>query len=106
MKDSAEDLVPLDVSIPLNRRMTAFILGTAAASWALAFLGVCYSRIFLGVHYLSDVLGALAMALTTLPIAVMVANKILGRMSRAQVATALRVWAAVLLAMTLGLPFL
>jgi membrane-associated phospholipid phosphatase len=73
---------------------------------ALAALGVCYSRLFLGVHYLSDVVRALATALTALPVAVLLANKILGRMSQTQLATALRVWTAVLAALALGLPFL
>jgi membrane-associated phospholipid phosphatase len=46
-------------------------------------LSVCVSRVVLGAHFLSDVVGGLAMALSGLPLAVMASNSVLGRMTEA-----------------------
>ena len=47
---------------------------------ALVAAMVCFSRIFLGAHYLSDVLSGIGLAFICLPIAAMASNKILRRM--------------------------
>jgi undecaprenyl-diphosphatase len=64
---------------------------------ALIALAVCCSRVVLGAHYVSDVLAGIGMALTCLPLAILLSNRILGRMTRARLDFAIKVWAAVLL---------
>ena len=55
--------------------------GAARLSVAGLALSVCASRVALGAHYLSDVVGGLAMALSGLPLAVWASNAILRRMT-------------------------
>jgi membrane-associated phospholipid phosphatase len=61
--------------------------------WVLALLAlsVCASRVVLGAHFLSDVLGGAAMALSGLPLAVLASNAVLRRMTPADGDGAVRV---------------
>ena len=69
---------------------------------------VCYSRIVLGAHYLSDVLAGAAVALACVPVAVAAANAIYarGKVTPEKLNTVVKRLAVVLLALTLCLPFL
>jgi membrane-associated phospholipid phosphatase len=69
---------------------------------------VCYSRIVKGAHYLSDVLAGAALALVCVPVAVVVANAIYtrGKVTPEKLDTMVKRLTVVLLALTLGLPFL
>lgn len=69
---------------------------------------VCYSRIVLGAHYLSDVLAGAALALACVPVAVAAANAVYARrkVTPGTLNTVVKRVAAVLLALTLYLPFL
>jgi membrane-associated phospholipid phosphatase len=68
---------------------------------------VCYSRIVLGAHYLSDVLAAAALALACIPVAVAAANGIYarGKVTPDKLNSVVKRLALVLLALTLYLPF-
>ena len=63
---------------------------------AIILAGVCYSRVLLGAHYVSDVLAGVGMALTCLPLAVLLGNRVLRQMTGGRLDSAIRVWAAVL----------
>jgi undecaprenyl-diphosphatase len=84
---------------------------TARDSWrtvvkillAILAVAVCYSRVLLGAHYVSDVLAGVGMALICIPLVTLVANKILGRMTEQRLDSAVKVWAAVLLGLMIGL---
>lgn len=69
---------------------------------------VCYSRIVLGAHYVSDVLAGAALALACLPAAVAAANFLYfrGEFTPEKLNMAVKRWIVVLFALTLGLPFL
>jgi len=69
---------------------------------------VCYSRIVLGAHYLSDVLAGAALALACVPVAMAAANAIYarGKVTPEKLNTVYKRLAVVLLALTLYLPFL
>jgi undecaprenyl-diphosphatase len=69
---------------------------------------VCYSRIVLGAHYLSDVLAGAALALICVPVAVAAANAIYarGKVTPEKLNTVVKRLTVVLLALTLCLPFL
>ncbi len=69
---------------------------------------VCYSRIVLGAHYLSDVLAGAALALACVPVAVAAANAIYarGKVTPEKLNTVVKRQAFILLALALGLPFL
>jgi len=60
----------------------------------LAFIAlmVCFARIFLGAHYLSDVLAGIGWAFLCLPFSVMFSNIVLKRMSYKKLNTAAKVW--------------
>lgn len=55
--------------------------GLAKVAVAGLAVSVCASRVVLGAHFLSDVVGGLAMALSALPLAVIASNSVLGRMT-------------------------
>jgi membrane-associated phospholipid phosphatase len=59
-------------------------------------LGVCYSRVMLGAHYVSDVLAGVGMALICVPLVTLLTNKMLGRMNNRILARAVVVWAVLL----------
>jgi membrane-associated phospholipid phosphatase len=69
--------------------------GFARLAVAGLAVSVCASRVLLGAHFLSDVVGGLAMALSGLPLAVMASNVILGRMTPSDMDRAVRIWAGV-----------
>lgn len=69
--------------------------GLARLSVAGLALSVCASRVVLGAHFLSDVVGGLAMALSGLPLAVLASNAILGRMRPPDMDRAVRIWIVV-----------
>ena len=73
---------------------------------AIIVLGVCYSRVLLGAHYVSDVLAGVGMALTCLPLATVLSNMALRRMTRERLNTAIKVWAVVLVGLMVYLLFL
>jgi undecaprenyl-diphosphatase len=70
---------------------------------AVLALGVCYSRVVLGAHYVSDVLAGMGMALICLPVVTVLSNKILSRMTEERLQFAIKIWAAVLLGLMLFL---
>ncbi|MBN1805074.1 MAG: hypothetical protein JW837_07475 [Sedimentisphaerales bacterium] len=53
---------------------------------------VCFSRIFLGAHYLSDILFAIGPAFICLPVSVMAANRLLRRMTYQKLEHAAKIW--------------
>ena len=73
---------------------------------AIIVIGVCCSRVLLGAHYVSDVLAGVAMALTCFPLATVLSNMALRRMTRERLNTAIRVWAVVLVGLMVYLLFL
>lgn len=92
-----------------------FVVPAASAAVRLAKIAlivvaslVCYSRIVLGAHSLSDVLAAAALALACIPVAVSAANGIYarGKVTPEKLNSVVNRLAVVLLALTFGLPFL
>jgi undecaprenyl-diphosphatase len=73
---------------------------------AIIVIGVCCSRVLLGAHYVSDVLAGVGMALTCFPLATVLSNKALRRMTRERLNTAIKVWAVVLVGLMVYLLFL
>ena len=71
---------------------------------AVLALAVCYSRVLMGKHFLSDVLAAVGTATLFFPLAVVAANAIIERLPRKRLPVAVKVWAATLL--ILGVWFL
>ena len=63
---------------------------------ALAAFGVCYSRVLLGRHYLSDVVAGIGMALLGLPFAVMFSNRILSKLTNERLKDRVKVWGLLL----------
>ena len=59
-------------------------------------IGVCYSRVLLGAHYVSDVLAGAGMALICIPLVIPLNNKILRQMTRKRLNIAIKVWALIL----------
>jgi membrane-associated phospholipid phosphatase len=64
---------------------------------------VCFSRIFLGAHYLSDVLSGIGWAFVCLPVSGMASNMILKRMSLQKLERAAKIWILVYLGFMLYL---
>ena len=67
---------------------------------ALIALGVCFSRIVLGAHYVSDVLAGIGMALIGLPLSMMFANMLLRRMKQEQLPRLSIIWGLLLIFLT------
>ena len=70
---------------------------------AIIALGVCYSRVVLGAHYVSDVLAGAGMALICLPLVTLLNNKMLSMMTEKRLNFAIKVWAVILLALMIYL---
>lgn len=64
---------------------------------AVIALCVCYSRVLLGAHYVSDVLAGIGTALLCFPLATLLSNKILSKMTRERLNFAVKIWALILL---------
>lgn len=73
--------------------------------WILAFIAlmVCFARIFLGAHYLSDVLAGIGWAFLCLPFSALLTNKILKRMSYKKLNIAAKVWIFIYLGLIISL---
>ena len=69
----------------------------------LAALAVAYARVLMGVHYVSDVLAGIGIAVACLPLAVWAANKICRRITQEKLDTLVKVWAAILFLLMLYL---
>ena len=63
-------------------------------------IGVCFSRIALGAHYLSDVLAGIGMALVGLPLAMLFANMVLRKAKQEQLPSLSIVWGFLLVFLT------
>ncbi|MFN2303620.1 MAG: phosphatase PAP2 family protein [Anaerolineales bacterium] len=62
--------------------------------------GVCFSRIALGAHYVSDVLAGIGMALIGLPLSMLFANMVLRKASRDQLKRLSIIWTILLVVLT------
>lgn len=67
----------------------------------LTAIGVCFSRIVLGAHYVSDVLAGIGMALLGLPLTMMFANMVLQKATQEQLPKLSNVWGFLLVFLTL-----
>jgi undecaprenyl-diphosphatase len=66
----------------------------------LIAVGVCFSRIVLGAHYVSDVLAGIGMALIGLPLSMMFANMLLHKMKQEQLPKLSYIWGVLLIFLT------
>jgi len=66
----------------------------------LIAVGVCFSRIVLGAHYVSDVLAGIGMALIGLPLSMMFANMLLRKMNQEQLPKLSYIWGVLLIFLT------
>ncbi len=62
--------------------------------------GVCFSRIVLGAHYLSDVLAGIGMALIGLPLSMLFANMVFRKAKQEQLPRLSYVWGFLLIFLT------
>lgn len=67
---------------------------------ALIAGGVCFSRIVLGAHYVSDVLAGIGIALVGLPLSMMFANLLLRKMKQEQLPKLSYLWGFLLIFLT------
>jgi undecaprenyl-diphosphatase len=87
------------------------LLITAKDNWhkgvkillAIIVFGVCYSRVLLGAHYVSDVLAGVGMALICFPLVTLLNNRILSNMTKERLNFAIKVWAVILLGLMIYL---
>jgi membrane-associated phospholipid phosphatase len=70
---------------------------------AIIAFGVCYSRVLLGAHYVSDVLAGVGMALICFPLVTLLNNRILSNMTKERLNFAIKVWALILLGLMIFL---
>jgi len=63
-------------------------------------VGVCFSRIVLGAHYVSDVLAGIGTAFIGLPLSMMFANRLLGNMKQEQLPKLSYLWGVLLIFLT------
>ncbi|MGD8813517.1 MAG: phosphatase PAP2 family protein [Anaerolineales bacterium] len=71
------------------------------AVFALIASGVCFSRIVLGAHYVSDVVAGIGMVFIGLPFSMMFSNMVLRKAKQEQLPFLSIVWSALLIFMTL-----
>lgn len=62
--------------------------------------GVCFSRIVLAAHYVSDVVAGIGMALTGLPFSMLFANMVLRRTNQERLPFLSRIWGILLIFLT------
>lgn len=74
-------------------KATKIVVGLIAA-------GVCFSRVVLGAHYVSDVVAGIGMALVGLPLSMMFANIVLRRAKQEQLPFLSKVWGFLLVFLT------
>ncbi len=67
---------------------------------ALIAGGVCFSRVVLGAHYVSDVVAGIGMALICLPISMMFANMVLRKAKQEQLPFLSKIWGVLLIFLT------
>jgi membrane-associated phospholipid phosphatase len=87
------------------------LLITAKDNWhrgvkillAIIVFGVCYSRVLLGAHFVSDVLAGAGMALICFSLVTLLSNKILSKMTKERLNFAIKVWAVILLGLMIFL---
>jgi len=70
---------------------------------AIVAFGVCYSRVLLGAHYVSDVLAGVGMALMVFPLVILLNNKIMSKMTKERLNFAIKIWAGILLGLMIYL---
>ena len=73
---------------------------------ALVAVGVCFSRIVLAAHYVSDVVAGIGVALIGLPLTMLFANMILKRMKVEQLPAASKKWGIILVGLTIIFVFI
>lgn len=66
----------------------------------LLAVGVCFSRIVLGAHYISDVMAGIGMALIGLPLSMMFANMLLRKMKQEKLPKLSYIWGFLLIFLT------
>jgi len=76
---------------------------TAKLLLVFIVLGVCYSRVLLGAHYVSDVLAGVGTALAFFPPTTLLTNILLRRMTSERLHSAIRVWGVILVALMIYL---
>jgi undecaprenyl-diphosphatase len=64
-------------------------------------VGVCFSRIVLGAHYVSDVLAGIGTALIGLPLSMMFANMVIKKMKQEQLPMLSNIWGILLVFLTI-----
>jgi undecaprenyl-diphosphatase len=62
--------------------------------------GVCFSRVVLGAHYVSDVVAGIGMALIGLPLSMLFANMVLRRTNQERLPFLSRIWGILLIFLT------
>jgi membrane-associated phospholipid phosphatase len=70
---------------------------------AIVAFGVCYARVLLGAHYVSDVLAGVGMALICFPLVTLLSNKILSRMTKKRRELPIKVWGVILVVLMIYL---
>ncbi len=63
-------------------------------------VGVCFSRVVLGAHYVSDVVAGIGMGLVGLPISMMFANMVLRKTGQERLPFLSRIWGLLLIFLT------
>jgi membrane-associated phospholipid phosphatase len=70
---------------------------------SIIVFGVCYSRVLLGAHYVSDVLAGVGMALICFPLVTLLNNTILRNIPKERLNFAIKVWGVILVGLMIFL---